>query len=76
MDPTISDTPAPAPIPARIGIATLAPGDVIVLECEEELGEHRAKQLNNVLHLLWPDHRVLFLDRGLHMSIVRPPKEG
>ena len=54
----------------KIQRVTLAPSDVVVLHCEEHLGHETAKRLSEMVKSIWPENKVVILDRGVEMSIV------
>ena len=56
---------------ARVGRAGLLPGDVVVVECPRELSRNQSAFVTGHLEKIWPGHRVLILDAGMRIHVVR-----
>jgi len=54
----------------------LQPGDVIVLRSPVFLGRETIHQMTQIMKSVWPDHRVVVLDAGLTLEVVRTDAMG
>lgn len=49
----------------------LTPQDVIVVDCDQILGDDAIAHIKRVMTHIWPGQRILVLDKGLSLRIVR-----
>lgn len=61
----------PLPAAVRISVAKLKPNDVIVVECDEYLTAETAARIRQHLHeFVWPDHKIVVCEKGMHIKIA------
>jgi hypothetical protein len=58
------------PAATTITRASLRPGDVVVIECQQQLTPATAVHIRDTLKQIWPDHKVLVIDSGVRLRIV------
>ena len=58
------------PATARISRAVVKPTDVIVIESDEILSANQILNLTTTLQQVWPQQKILVLDRHLRLKIV------
>lgn len=64
---------------AAISVAKLTPTDVIVLESDGCLDINTVERIKAIVETVWPGQKVVVLDGGLKLKIVRDghqPAEG
>lgn len=61
-----------APRPDGITVPELKPGDVVVLRYDEVLTQDAVDRIAERLREIFPDHKVMVLDRGARLEAVRP----
>lgn len=54
----------------RISVASLKPTDVIVLNVAERITPEHAARIRAYLELVWPDQRVVVLDKGMEIRVA------
>jgi hypothetical protein len=62
------------PAVAAIQAAEVKPEDVIVVECDKELGPEQASIIERQLLSVWPNRRVVVFPQGIRMRIVKASK--
>lgn len=50
----------------------LQPGDVLVVSCKERLSDEAHFRLRETFRTLFPDTRVLGLEGGMELAVIRP----
>jgi predicted GTPase len=58
------------PVVSQIAKADIRPADVIVVESDEYLSASAVEHIMNQIRGVWPDHKIVVLDRRLKMKIV------
>jgi hypothetical protein len=58
------------PSVARVQRAAVAPGDVIVFEADEALSDTQIQRIQETGRAVWPDNRIVVVDRGIHLRII------
>lgn len=61
---------------ATVSIATLKPGDVVVVETDGMLTQQTRERISDGLHNIWPGRKVVIFDSGLKLRIVSDPYTG
>jgi hypothetical protein len=56
-----------------VKVATLRPGDVIVVEVPQLVSNDQAERIQRNLKAIWPNHEAVILSDGLTLSIKREP---
>jgi hypothetical protein len=56
---------------AAIRSATLAPDDVIVIECNHIVSDEQCAYIRAAMERVWPGRKVVVLERGTTLRIVR-----
>jgi hypothetical protein len=64
------------PPTARVSVATLQADDVIIVECEDHLSQDTAIRLRAELIQVWPQHKIVVLDRGMRIKIAAASATG
>lgn len=59
------------PAVTTIARAALAPADVIVIETKCILSDQARARVAEIARAVWPGHKVVVLDEGLTLKIVR-----
>lgn len=57
------------PAIARIERAAVAPDEVLVIESDQRLSDAMRAHLRRQVEAIWPGHKVLVLDQGLHVRV-------
>lgn len=58
------------PAVARISCAELKPGDVLVVECDEDLSADSVQRIKETMTKVWPGRRVVVFDKSMRLKIV------
>lgn len=65
------------PFPVRaVRILTLKPDDIVVLRTSQHLSLHVLERLREHLRRAYTDNKVMILDGGLEIDVVRPAPKG
>lgn len=59
------------PAVKSVEVAQLKPTDTIVIEVDEILSQARAARISSVAEVAFPGQRVLVLERGMSVKVVR-----
>lgn len=58
------------PATSRISVAQLKPDDVIVIECDYEIGQPDKAHLKDMVQGVWPGRKIVVLSGGLKLKIA------
>ena len=53
-----------------IARAPIAPGDVILVECDDKLSDDTIARIKRTLADVWPGHRVVVCEQGFRLRFV------
>ena len=56
----------------RLCVASLKPGDVIVVESDMMLSSDQKDYICSGLAKIWPNNKVVVCDRGFRLKVVEP----
>lgn len=54
-----------------IEFARLEPGDVIVISSSDLISSVASQRIKDVVESVWPDRKVMVLDRSFTMKVIR-----